>query len=314
MKTFVVLETRNKILKNVSLELICAAKKYNDNNICAILFNESSDDFIDDLRNYGLNELIIVNTSEPMQTSTSLTEALLSLHEKYKPNGWIFSNSVTFKDCATKLAAKFKIGCVTDVIGITDDGLLIKPIYAGKAYEKKQILTNSFVFTVRQSSIELIQNPTPEVNITIENLGLLETQIKIKEIVTKFKKGVDLSEAKIIVAGGRGVKSKEGFEIIKQLADKLGGAVGASRGACDAEYCDYSLQIGQTGKIVAPELYIACGISGAIQHLAGMSSSKHIIAINKDPDAPIFNISDLGIVGDLFEVIPLLIEELTDKR
>ncbi len=185
-----------------------------------------------------------------------------------------------------------------------------RPIYSGKAFEKKSIEDGLVFATIRPNNIASLEKDearsgeVQSIDVDIKDLRTI-----IKEVVKKTAGGVDLSEAKVIVAGGRGVKSDEGFKPLYELAEVLGGAVGASRGACDAEYCDYALQIGQTGKVVTPDLYIAAGLSGAIQHLAGMSNSKVIVAINKDPEAPIFEVADYGIVGDLFEVIPLLTEE-----
>src|SRR5699024_5324541 len=207
---------------------------------------------------------------------------------------------------------------VSDVTDIEeDDGDIVftRPIYSGKAFEKKVIRDGIVFVTIRPNNIaRLEKDESRSGNMDAKEVDVKDLRTIIKEVIRKKSEGVDMSEANVVIAGGRGVKSEEGFEPLYELAEVLGGAVGASRGACDAEYCDYSLQIGQTGKVITPDLYIAVGISGAIQHLAGMSNSKVIVAINKDPEANIFNVADYGIVGDLFEVVPLLIEEIKNKQ
>src|SRR5699024_5431932 len=208
-------------------------------------------------------------------------------------------------------------GLISDATDIENDGdkaVFIRPIYSGKAFEKKVITSGLTFVTIRPNNIPALnRDGSRSGDVTSKDVDVKDIKTVIKDVIRKASEGVDLSEANVIIAGGRGVKSAEGFEPLHELADVLGGAVGASRGACDAEYCDYSLQIGQTGKVVTPDLYIAVGISGAIQHLAGMSNSKVIVAINKDPEANIFNVADYGIVGDVFEVIPKLTEELKQK-
>jgi electron transfer flavoprotein alpha subunit len=229
------------------------------------------------------------------------------------PAGIIMGHTSIGKDLSPKLASKLETGLISDAVAIEKDDdqpVFIRPIYSGKAFEKK-IITNGITFvTIRPNNISALEkDESRSGDIETKNVDIADIRTIVKDVVRKASKGVDLSEANVIIAGGRGVKSEDGFKPLYELAEVLGGAVGASRGACDAEYCDYALQIGQTGKVVTPDLYIAVGISGAIQHLAGMSNSKVIVAINKDPEANIFNIADYGIVGDLFEVIPLLIEE-----
>jgi electron transfer flavoprotein alpha subunit len=246
-------------------------------------------------------------------TTDGYQQALLQVIEQEKPEGIVFGHTAQGKDLSPRIAARLQSGLVSDVTSIEEVGgniVFTRPIYSGKAFEKKIITDGVMFVTIRPNNIAPLDrddNRTGE--ITSFDADIKDLRTVIKNVVRKATDGVDLSEAKVIIAGGRGVKSTEGFEPLKELADVLGGAVGASRGACDADYCDYSLQIGQTGKVVTPDLYIACGISGAIQHLAGMSNSKVIVAINKDPEANIFNVADYGIVGDLFDVVPLLTEE-----
>jgi electron transfer flavoprotein alpha subunit len=245
-------------------------------------------------------------------TTDGYYEAFFQLIKEVNPDVIFLGHTAVGKDLAPRVASRLGGGLVSDITDLcleAEEIIFTRPIYSGKAFQKKKVVDGKVFATIRPNNIAVEEpdsNHTAElINFSVE---IKDIRTTIKEIVRKATEGVDLSEAKIVVAGGRGVKGTEGFTVLKELADVLGGAVGASRGACDAEYCDYSLQI-ETGKVVTPELYIACGISGAIQHLAGMSNSKVIVAINKDPEAPIFNVADFGIVGDLFEVVPMLTEE-----
>lgn len=314
-KVLVLGEIRDGSLRNVSFEAIAAAKIAADGGeIVGVLIGDSVSTLGSELIQYGADRVITVEDEKLKQyTTDGYSQAIMAVINAEKPEGLIFGHTALGKDLAPKIAAKLESGLVSDVTSLEEAGgnlVFTRPIYSGKAFEKK-IVTDGLIFaTIRPNNIaplEKDESRTGEVSSLSVEIKDLRTIIK--EVVRKASEGVDLSEAKVVIAGGRGVKSEEGFTPLKELAKVLNGAVGASRGACDADYCDYSLQIGQTGKVVTPDLYIACGISGAIQHLAGMSNSKVIVAINKDPEANIFNVADYGIVGDLFEVVPILTEE-----
>ncbi|MDP5272931.1 electron transfer flavoprotein subunit alpha/FixB family protein [Chengkuizengella axinellae] len=308
-------EVKNESLRNVSFEVLSAAKRIHDGGkITAVLFGDQPDSFADQLTSYGADEVLSVNHEQlESYTTDAYTQAFISIIEDKNPEVILMPHTASCKDFAPRLAAHLSCGLITDCTDVNiESGNIVftRPIYAGKAFQKREVIEGKIFATIRPNNI-----PSRDIdNSRTTKIEEMKVDIKdirtvVKEVVQKASDGVDLSEAKIIVSGGRGVKTAEGFEPLKELADVLGAAVGASRGACDAEYCDYSLQIGQTGKVVTPDLYIACGISGAIQHLAGMSNSKIIVAINKDPEAPIFDIADFGIVGDLFEVVPMLTEQ-----
>jgi electron transfer flavoprotein alpha subunit len=315
-KVLVLGEARDGSLRNVSYESIAAAKTVSEGGeIVGVLIGDNVSGLAQDLISYGADRVAVVENEKLKQyTADGFSQALLAVIDSEKPEGVIAGHTALGKDLTPKIAAKLSSGLVSDATNVEAVGgniVFTRPIYSGKAFEKK-IVTDGLIFaTVRPNNIApLEKDENRKGEITSLSVDIKDLRTIIKDVVKKVSEGVDLSEAKVIVSGGRGVKSAEGFEPLKELAKVLGGAVGASRGACDADYCDYSMQIGQTGKVVTPDLYIACGISGAIQHLAGMSNSKVIVAINKDPEANIFNVADYGIVGDLFEVVPILTEEV----
>ncbi len=211
------------------------------------------------------------------------------------------------------MQARLGVGAIPDAVGLELDGETFsvrRPVYSGKAITTADTAGNTpQVISLRPNVFAAEESAGAGEVVALDGLSL-SIRAVVKELLEAEGGELDVAEADVIVSGGRGIKGPENFALIKSLADALGGAVGASRAAVDAGWIEHSHQVGQTGKVVSPSLYVAAGISGAIQHLAGMSSSKVIVAINKDPDAPIFKIADYGIVGDLFDVIPPMVDAI----
>jgi len=217
------------------------------------------------------------------------------------------------KDCLPRVAVKLGAGMASDVVGLGGGDLTyLRPMWAGNVMGEVEITTPVHVVSVRTAEFDAAaagpaSSPVESVASTFDHATLKQKLVEFRPTVSARP---DLAEAGVVIAGGRGVKSKDNFGLVEELADLLGGAVGATRAAVDAEYIENEYQIGQTGKIIAPDLYIGMGISGAIQHLAGMKNSKVIVAINKDEEAPIFSVADYGLVADLFKVVPDLIQKV----
>lgn len=316
-KILVFTELREQTLRQVSFEALTAARRLTDGGtITAVVTGNGLPDVTAELARYGATDVVYIDHESLQDYSVdAYVQAWADVIEGEAPDVILAPHTAIGKDVCPRLAAKFAYGLISDCTDVEDaDGRIVftRPIYAGKAFVKKAFKDGNLVFaTLRPNNItaeEVADAPEAARSDATPTIAADSLKTIVEEIVQKASSGVDLSEARVVIAGGRGVKSADGFKQLYELADLLGAAVGASRGACDADYCDYSLQIGQTGKVVTPDLYIACGISGAIQHLAGMSNSKVIVAINKDPEANIFKVADYGIVGDLFEVVPKLTE------
>ncbi|MCA1733621.1 MAG: electron transfer flavoprotein subunit alpha/FixB family protein [Acidobacteria bacterium] len=245
------------------------------------------------------------------------TAAAKQVIEEAKGEIVLISGTAAGRDLAPRLAARLGVGVASDVDRLEIEGGTLKarrPLYAGRAFAKVSVQSTPAIATCRPNAFPVEETGGGAAEVA--NVAFTAPAAKAKLVETKSTTGGELTiaEAEIIVSGGRGLKEPENFALVRDLAHALGGAVGASRAVVDAGWIDHQHQVGQTGRVVSPSLYIAVGISGAIQHLAGMSSSKHIIAINKDPEAPIFRIADLGVVGDLFQIVPALTEEIKKAK
>src|SRR5699024_2423874 len=316
-KILVIGEAVEGVLRNVSFEAIAAAKKIDEGaEVVALLLGDTDlSEQAQEMIQYGADRAITVKHDNLKNyTSEAYGQVVMQVMDEESPTGVVMGHTAIGKDLTPKIAARRDLGLISDATEIEKDGdkaVFVRPIYSGKAFEKKVIKEGLAFATIRPNNIaSLDKDESRTGEVEAKDMDIKDLRTAIKDIIRKHTDGEDRSEANVVIAGGGVVESGEGFERLFEVADVLGGAVGASRGACDAEYCDYSLQIGETGKVITPDLYIAVAISGAIQHLAGMSNSKVIVAINKDPESNIFNVADYGIVGDLFEVVPQLIEEI----
>lgn len=304
-------------LNKVAFEVATLAnqiKSLSNANIFAISINADANK-AEELKEYGIEKLINLKSDLlDNYSSDAIANSLFQFAQSINPDLAIFPANSHGLELAPRLAAKFNAGYVSDVIEVIfDDGNLFfkKPVYAGKSIVTSKINSPVKVISIRPNIFTAKKNPIPVLN--IENFEPQLTSNDIKAKVVDINKNVgklDVKEADIIVSGGRGMKAAEHFNLIEDLASVLNAAIGASRAVVDDGWRPHAEQVGQTGKTVSPTLYLACGISGAIQHLAGMSTSKYIFAINKDKDAPIFKVADYGLVGDVFNILPKLTEEI----
>ncbi len=318
---WIVAEQREGELRKVSFELVSEARRLADamgQPVAAILLGSNIKEKAAELGKYGADKVIVADDDRlATYTTDAYVSVIAQLAQAQEPAIILLGASVQGKDLSGRLAARLGVGVAQDCVAFSiEDGNLVakRPIYAGKAYATVTY-TDSVpqIATARPNVFELNEpDESRSVEVIDAEFSLDDSQLKTKvaEIIEEAGGKVDLTEAERIVSGGRGMKGPEEFAILEELADLIAATVGASRSVVDAGWRPHADQVGQTGKVVSPNLYIACGISGAIQHLAGMSTSKTIVAINKDPEAPIFQKADYGVVGDLFEVVPALTEAL----
>jgi electron transfer flavoprotein alpha subunit len=318
----VFLEQRKGNLKKASLEVISEGRRLADKTggkLIGVLLGHSISSLSDKISHFAPDKLYIADNAILENYSTGAYASLLTtVIEKENPSVILFPATAMGKDLSPRIAARLKIGLATDCIGLDIDNegnlVAIRPMYAGKAIATVSFSTKPQMASLRPNVFAIEERNSAKPEIVTMDVPLTKDDIKaqVVDLIKTSTGTVELTEAEAVISGGRGMKCTDNFEILQKLADLLKGAVGASRSAVDAGWLDHQYQVGQTGKVVSPQVYIACGISGAIQHLAGMSSSKYIIAINKDPDAPIFKVADFGIIGDLFQVVPALTERLKE--
>lgn len=306
MKALLFIETDKEKVLGGSIELISALKELDAEGTAIVVNNKAIAEKASD---FGVPVTFVDGASD----CDTLTEVLSEMVKEQNPDVVLLANTAMAKDIAPRIAGRVGLGCVSDVTGISnEDGKVIytRPAYGGTILEHI-VVDGAAVVTVRNGSFPKLEGGF-KAEVTEKTIEVQADVVKAKIIdrVKEISESVNLEEAEVIVSGGRGLGSEENFKLVEELARVLGGVVGATRPAIENGWIPRTHQVGQSGKIVSPKLYIACGISGATQHTSGMSSSNYIVAINKDEEAPIFEIADVSIVGNVNEILPVMIEEM----
>jgi electron transfer flavoprotein alpha subunit len=323
MNVLVFAEQRSGKLKKASLEAMSAGRAIADQtggSAAAVVLGQSIGSLAEELGKVGAEKVFVGDDGIFEQySSDAYGLAVAKAFGAFGADVLLMSATAMGKDLAPRVTGRLDMGLLSDVTGYTVEGgaiVFTRPIFSGKAFATLTPKSGKpFGVTLRPNVFPVGDAAkTPEI-VPLEH-GVTSGDVKavVEQILAAEGGMLDVAEADVIISGGRGMKGPENYKILEELAGLLGAAVGASRAAVDAGWIDHAHQVGQTGKVVSPSLYIACGISGAIQHLAGMSSSKVIVAVNKDPEAPIFKVANYGIVGDLFEVVPLLTQAVKELK
>jgi electron transfer flavoprotein alpha subunit len=314
---FVYVECKENTARKSSFELLSKGKEIADNlasRLCAVVMGYQVKDIAESLKGFS-DKILVVDDERLMEYRwDTYTVAFESLIKKYNPSMVIGASTVTGKDFFPRLAARFKAPIVSDAIGIdfnNNNVKIKKPIFGGKVISWVECKDSAMLFVTFRPNSFSVEKRDIGSEIIEEQVEITQDQrLSSISIEKNISRKVDLQEADFIVCGGRGMKGAEEFQILEEIADLMEGRVGASRAVVDSKWRDYDDQVGKSGKTVSPKLYIGCGVSGALHHIMGMDTAKVIVAINKDPNAPIFKYADYGIIEDLFNVLPALKEEL----
>ncbi len=308
-------ETNSGEVSTITLELLAKARELGD--VVALHAGNDAEQIADELGAHGAGKILSTGDLNGGLPGPALASAMATAAEVEAPVAILFGTTYGGRDVAGRLSVKLDAPVITNIVDLEDDGGLVgvEPVFGGTTNVKTKFTGEKpGIFLVRPKSFAAESaggEPATVETIQVPELGATGSAKVVSQFVEESD-GPKLDEAGVVVSGGRGLGEAEKYHLIEDLAKKLGGAAGASRAIVDAGWVPYSYQVGQTGKVVKPDLYIAAGISGATQHMVGMKGSKTIIAINKDPEAPIFSIADLGIIGDVHKVLPALLEALGD--